>query len=129
MIESNPKFSYHAGAVRWAAPELVIIPEGQIVQCATKSSDIYSFGCIMLQVRLLFVSFMTLKWRLQVLYGKIPYWWSKTPLQVVALKFANKDPINTTLQIQAHHLDFMRRCWSIRSENRPLVDEVVNCFL
>ncbi|KAG2106086.1 kinase-like domain-containing protein [Suillus cothurnatus] len=109
MVESNPAFSYHAGAVRWAAPELVIIPEGQTVQCATKSSDIYSVGCIILQV----------------LYGKMPYWWIKTPLQVVALKFANKEPINTTLQIQAHDLGFMRRCWSIKSENRPSVDEVL----
>lgn len=55
MVESNPAFSYHAGAVRRAAPELVIIPEGQIVQCAIQSSDIYSLGCITLQVRLLFV--------------------------------------------------------------------------
>ncbi|KAG1853469.1 kinase-like domain-containing protein [Suillus subalutaceus] len=110
MVESNPAFSYQTGAVRWAAPELIVLQEGQTVQCATKSSDIYALGCIMLQV----------------LYGKPPYWWIKTALQVMALKFNYQEPINNTMQIQACHLDFMRRCWSIESENRPAVEEVLD---
>jgi hypothetical protein len=63
---------------------------------------------------------------LQVLYGKPPYWWIKTALQVMAFKFKYQEPINDTIQIQAHHLDFMRRCWSIESENRPAVEEVLD---
>ncbi|KAG1845271.1 kinase-like domain-containing protein [Suillus tomentosus] len=47
MIESNPAFSYHTGPVRWVAPELLDPPK-DTVQCATKSSDIYALGCIML---------------------------------------------------------------------------------
>jgi serine/threonine protein kinase len=50
VVGSNPAFSYQTGAVRWAAPELIVLQEGQTVQCATKSSDIYALGCIMLQV-------------------------------------------------------------------------------
>jgi serine/threonine protein kinase len=110
LVESNPAFSYQTGAVRWVAPELIVLQEGQTVQCATKSSDIYALGCIMLQV----------------LYGKPPYWWIKTALQVMPFKFKYQEPINDTIQIQAHHLDFMRRCWSIESENRPAVEEVLD---
>jgi serine/threonine protein kinase len=110
VVGSNPAFSYQTGAVRWAAPELIVLQEGQTVQCATKSSDIYALGCIMLQV----------------LYGKPPYWWIKTALQVMAFKFRYQEPINNTIQIQAHHLDCMRRCWSIESENRPAVEEVLD---
>jgi hypothetical protein len=50
MVESNPAFSHQNGAVRWAAPELIVFEDGQAAPCATKSSDIYALGCIMLQV-------------------------------------------------------------------------------
>jgi hypothetical protein len=62
---------------------------------------------------------------MQVLYGKPPYWWIKTAIQVVALKFKYQEPINDTLEIQAHHLDYMRRCWSIEPECRPSVEEAL----
>lgn len=110
MVESNPAFSYQTGAVRWAAPELIVLHEGQTVPCATKSSDIYALGCIMLQV----------------LYGKPPYWWIKTALQVMASKFKYQEPINNTMQIRAYYLDFMRRCWSVECEKRPSVEEVLD---
>ncbi|KAG2088081.1 kinase-like domain-containing protein [Suillus discolor] len=109
MRESKPVYSYHTGALRWAAPELIIYSEGGTVQCATKFSDIYSFGCLMLQV----------------LYGKLPYWWIKTTLQVIPCKFNYQEPINDTLQIQPHHLTYMRRCWSINPESRPLMEETL----
>ncbi|KAJ8588957.1 kinase-like protein [Rhizopogon salebrosus TDB-379] len=110
IVASNPAFSYHTGAVRWAAPELIIVPEGQTVQRTTKSSDIYSLGCIMLQV----------------LYGKLPYWWINTALQVVTSKFTNQEPINNTVEIQANYLNFLRRCWSTESESRPSVGEGIH---
>jgi serine/threonine protein kinase len=49
VMLSNPAFSHHTGAVRWAAPEFMIIPDDQTVQ-GTISGDIYALGCIMLQV-------------------------------------------------------------------------------
>lgn len=110
MVGSNPAFSYQTGAVRWAAPELIILHDGETVPCATKSSDVYALGCIMLQV----------------LYGKPPYWWIKTALQVMALKFKYQEPINNTMHIQAYYLDFMRRCWSVEREKRPSVEEVLD---
>lgn len=62
---------------------------------------------------------------MQVLYGKQPYWWIKTALQVLACKFKYQEPINNTLQIQAHHLTYMRRCWLIDPESRPSVEETL----
>jgi serine/threonine protein kinase len=50
VMLSNPAFSYHTGAVRWAAPEFMVISEDQNIQYGTKSSDIYALGGIMLQV-------------------------------------------------------------------------------
>jgi hypothetical protein len=49
-MQANPIYSFHTGAVRWVAPELMIEPEDQIVSCKTKSRDIYALGGIMLQV-------------------------------------------------------------------------------
>ncbi|KAG1721983.1 kinase-like protein [Suillus paluster] len=110
MVQSNPAFSYHTGAVRWVAPELLDPPEGQPIQYATNSSDIYAFGGIMLQV----------------LYGKQPYWWLKTAIHVVSARFKHLEPIDSTIEIQPNHLDFMRRCWSADTKVRPSVDGVLN---
>ncbi|KAG1729781.1 kinase-like domain-containing protein [Suillus lakei] len=40
MVQSNPAFSYHTGALRCIAPELLNPPEDQLIQCATKSTDV-----------------------------------------------------------------------------------------
>jgi serine/threonine protein kinase len=46
--------SVHPGNVRWMAPEFFVPPEGGEEdlqsQKPTKAGDIYSFGCVMLQV-------------------------------------------------------------------------------
>ncbi|KAG2070505.1 kinase-like protein [Suillus decipiens] len=110
MVQSNPTFSYHTGAVRWVASELLDTPEDQPIQFATKSTDIYALGGIMLQV----------------LYGKRPYWWLKSPIHVVSAKFKHTEPINSSIEIQPNHLNFMRRCWSTVNEDRPSVEEVIN---
>ncbi|KAG2363119.1 kinase-like domain-containing protein [Suillus spraguei] len=110
MVQSNPTFSYHTGAVRWVALELLDTPEDQPIQFATKSTDIYALGGIMLQV----------------LYGKRPYWWLKSPIHVVSAKFRHTEPINSSIEIQPNHLNFMRRCWSTASEDRPSVEGVIN---
>jgi serine/threonine protein kinase len=51
VMLTNPAFSHHTGAVRWAAPEFMVFPEDQTtIQYGTNSSDIYALGGIMLQV-------------------------------------------------------------------------------
>lgn len=110
MVKTNPAFSYQT-AVRWAAPELLVIQEGQAVQCATESSDIYALGCIILQV----------------LYNKFPYWWIGSDLQIVRSKLNHQKPIDTMqMQMRAHHLDFMRQYWSRKSKCRPAAEEVLD---
>ena len=61
MVQSIPAFSYHTGAVRWTAPELIDLPEGTM-PFVTKFSDIYSLGCIMLQVSPLLTMVVSLTW-------------------------------------------------------------------
>lgn len=109
MVQSNPTFSYHTGAIRWVAPELLDTPEDQPTQFATKSTDIYALGGIMLQV----------------LYGKQPYWWLKSPIHVMSAKLKRAEPINDSIQIQSNHLTFMRRCRSTVKEVRPSAEEVI----
>ncbi|KAJ8587875.1 kinase-like protein [Rhizopogon salebrosus TDB-379] len=110
VMLTNPAFSHHTGAVRWAAPEFMVIPDDQItIQYGTKSSDIYALGGIMLQV----------------LYGKQPYWWLRSPIHVVAAKYQGMEPINSSIRIQPHHLEFMRQCWSAESTARPSVEGVL----
>ncbi|KAG1811848.1 kinase-like domain-containing protein [Suillus subaureus] len=107
MVQSKPAFEYHTGALRWVAPELLDPPEDQPILCTTKSTDIYSLGGIMLQV----------------LYGKQPYWWLKSAIHVISAKFRHVEPIDSSIEIQPNHLDFMRRCWSMESE----LDLVMRC--
>jgi serine/threonine protein kinase len=42
--------SYIRSNVRWAAPENFEVPEGEESNSPQLASDIYSFGCVMLQV-------------------------------------------------------------------------------
>ncbi|KAG2046360.1 hypothetical protein BDR06DRAFT_965198 [Suillus hirtellus] len=46
----NSSSSCHSGNVRWMAPEILAIPEQGEVMKPTKSADVYSYGCIMLQL-------------------------------------------------------------------------------
>lgn len=47
----NPTFnSCHAGNVRWMAPEILLVsPQGESSK-PSKPADVYSYGCIVLQV-------------------------------------------------------------------------------
>jgi len=47
----NPTFnSCHAGNVRWLAPEMLSVPQPGEMTRPTKPADVYSYGCIMLQL-------------------------------------------------------------------------------
>ncbi|KAF8841067.1 hypothetical protein BDN67DRAFT_967702 [Paxillus ammoniavirescens] len=97
---------------RWAAPELFTLPDkDEDYPRPTKMSDVYSFGCLMLQV----------------LTGKIPYCGTKRSEQVVYLKYLGREPIDAqTPEVAGHYLAFMRKCWSPVPENRPTIETVVD---
>ncbi|KAF9239436.1 hypothetical protein BU15DRAFT_74592 [Melanogaster broomeanus] len=97
---------------RWAATEFFTLTGKDTDNPRpTKMSDIYSFGCLMLQV----------------LTGKVPYCGTKRTEQVVYLKYLGREPIDAqTPRIEDRYVAFMRRCWSPVPENRPTIEDVVD---
>ncbi|KAH7883402.1 kinase-like domain-containing protein [Phlebopus sp. FC_14] len=82
------------GAVRWAAPER-FHNEDHVVYQPTTKSDIYSFGCIMLQV----------------LSGKEPWWEINTCLIPVRL-YQGKNPGRPSSRvINDDHWELIQSCW------------------
>jgi len=95
---------------RWAATELFRMDEDDPNPRPTKMSDVYSFGCLMLQI----------------LTGKVPYYGTKRLEQVVYLKYLGREPIDAqTPKIPDPYVVFMRRCWSREPEKRPTMESVV----
>ncbi|KAG1738751.1 kinase-like domain-containing protein [Suillus lakei] len=104
--------SHGPGAIRWAAPEIIPLdPErpNEEVSKPNKASDIYSFGCIMMQV----------------LSGHSPYGDMGDPSVTVA-KFKGILPTRPTQPAIADvYWCYFEQCWSPRVETRPSVDEVL----
>ncbi|KAH7904083.1 kinase-like domain-containing protein [Hygrophoropsis aurantiaca] len=98
------------GAVRWMAPEIYDISDPSL---PTKRSDIYSFGCVMLQV----------------LSGAVPYSKYGSDAHVlVAMSQKLKPDRPSTPKIDDRDWEFMKRCWSAREKGlyRPTINEVVD---
>lgn len=80
---------------RWTDPELIC---GEKSQLPTVSTDIYAFGCIMLQI----------------LVGKLPYWWTRKSLVIIAKSEKQlpmrDDPEVTELEDSCK--EFLKRCWA-----------------
>ncbi|KAG1805809.1 kinase-like domain-containing protein [Suillus subaureus] len=96
------------GNVRWAAPELLMpLQDGSPCRACVKS-DIYSVGCVMLQV----------------LSGRVPYgtW---TDFMVINEKFKGKEPPRLPeCPIDDRHWEFMRRCWRKKQERSVTVNDI-----
>lgn len=96
------------GNVRWAAPELLILQGDGSPYRACARSDIYSVGCVMLQV----------------LSGRVPYdiW---TDFMVISEKFKGKEPPRLPeAPIDDRHWEFMRRCWRKKQERSVTVKDI-----
>ncbi|KAG1857455.1 kinase-like domain-containing protein [Suillus subluteus] len=100
------------GAIRWAAPEIIPLnpetPNGEVSK-PNKASDIYSFGCIMMQV----------------LSGQSPYSHIVSEHAVTVAKFQGIPPRRPPAIADVHWC-YIERCLSLDVDKpRPLVDEVL----
>ncbi|KAJ8584508.1 kinase-like protein, partial [Rhizopogon salebrosus TDB-379] len=96
------------GALRWAAPELVVEDNDHIAP--TFGSDIYSFGSVMLQT----------------LSGRLPWSEIKNQTFIVVKLFEECLPQRPeSLPILDAHWDFIMLCMNLVVESRPSAAEVV----
>ncbi|KAG1808947.1 kinase-like domain-containing protein [Suillus subaureus] len=103
--------SYIRSNVRWAAPENFQVPEDdESMSSPQLVSDIYSFGCIMLQV----------------FTGKVPYSEFRSDHQVTMQILRGRKPARPVTPPIADALwDFMQKCWLDEPEHRPSAKEVL----
>ncbi|KAG2134526.1 kinase-like domain-containing protein [Suillus clintonianus] len=102
--------SYIRSNVRWAAPELFEVSENEESSAPKPASDIYSFGCIMLQV-------MT---------GRPPYADVRSDHQVTVLIIKGKKPTRpSSPPIADYFWDFIGKCWN-DAGSRPSAVEVLS---
>lgn len=105
-----------SGNIRWGAPELFAVPETQDdapTNRPSKEADIYSFGSIMLQV----------------LSGKVPYYYIKQQMQIIVMVVNGKRPRRPEEpKIADEHWSMIECCWS-PSNVRPSSDDVLKFVL
>ncbi|OAX34616.1 kinase-like protein [Rhizopogon vinicolor AM-OR11-026] len=106
--------SLQSGNTRWMAPEFVDFPddsdEPQSPQKPTKRGDIYSFGCIMLQI----------------LLGKEPYSWIKHAVHVITAIASGREPFKRGVNMDMDEVYELlsSRCLSKIPEQRPSTVEI-----
>ncbi|KAG2148894.1 kinase-like protein [Suillus clintonianus] len=97
------------GNSRWLAPELLEGQDDELVR-PNMQSDIYSFGGIMLQV----------------LTGKIPYYYLVNNAAVIRCIFTKDKPDRSRYPaVSDEYWYFIGECWSTAPHNRPSADRVV----
>ncbi|KAG2140936.1 kinase-like domain-containing protein [Suillus bovinus] len=107
----NPTFnSCHAGNVRWMAPEMVALPdsEGEPTK-PTKPADVYSHGCIMLQL----------------LCGQQPYFRLMQAFHVIAAIVGGRKPFGELTGVDEGQKKYWLKCLSTNVNARPKVQEIV----
>ncbi|KAG0701066.1 kinase-like domain-containing protein [Suillus ampliporus] len=101
--------SCHPGNVRWMAPEMLAMPEQGEVVMPTKAADIYSYGCIMLQL----------------FCGHVPYRWLPQAFHVIAARAAGIEPFRQFTEVEEGHKEYSLKCISINVGDRPGASEIV----
>lgn len=105
MRTSTTETCNSPNAARWAAPEL-FLGENEIDFRPTLSSDVYSFGCIMLQI----------------LVARLPYWWVNRSIHVTIAKTRGELPMRDdpdVPKLEVSHQIFLKRCWESLPLSRP----------
>lgn len=100
--------SYHGGNVQWMAPE-IITQEESTPSKPTKAGDVYSYGCVMMQV----------------FSGCQPYYPLVNSLHVVRAIVTGREPFRQLVGINEEFKQFAQLCLSKSMEHRPLVAKIV----
>ncbi|KAG6334650.1 hypothetical protein ID866_4446 [Astraeus odoratus] len=101
------------GCFRWAAPELFQGDHERAMSCIGPACDVYSFGSIILQV----------------LSGKVPYFYLNSDTQVLGMVVRGINPIRPKKPIiDDEQWDIIQWCWTRNSTDRPEIQEVANAL-
>jgi serine/threonine protein kinase len=114
------------GNARWTAPEIYRVTDDETTHSVTVQSDVYSFGCILLQVipptrcdhsdRQVII---------QVLSGQVPYHYLVHEGQVLLeLQNGNKPNRPTAGFITDTHWNIINACWADIPSERPSMEKV-----
>jgi serine/threonine protein kinase len=117
--------SYHAGSVRWMAPELIALPEEGEPTKPTMSADVYSYGCIVLQVFYFVHRDRCMSDTPKLLCGQQPYSPLADALHVVAAILSGRQPFRQLTGVDEGHRKYWLRCLSTNYKTRPKVQEIV----
>jgi len=117
---------------RWMAPELLVLLSGGdeqlLLRPPTKPGDIYSFGCVMLQVRCAVLGFLDrvtfLSWS-KILSGKEPYW-AGNMVEIIKQKLEWEPFEGTEINMNEIQRDLSSRCLSMKPEMRPSIIEITD---
>lgn len=129
--------SVQTGNTRWMAPEFLDFDfsvndsedggESKILLKPTKPGDIYSFGCVMLQVRWFVMvpdSTTFLPWS-KIISGKEPYGRIINAMQVMSAILRGLGPFRgVEIHMKETHRDLSSQCLTKEPERRPSIVEV-----
>jgi hypothetical protein len=117
--------SCHPGDVRWMPPEALGLggEEEDEDEPATKAWDIYSFGCIMMQVRCIFSFKCHVADIMQVFTGNQPYAWLTNVLSVMGAMQKGRIPFRVLGSGEIER--FAQLCLSSDGKHRPSVGKIV----
>ncbi|KAG0699794.1 kinase-like domain-containing protein [Suillus ampliporus] len=124
LVEADRSYydSYSSGTIRWLAPELMGFPEPASIKDGdgticdddfpkpNSQSDIFSLGC--------------------VFSGRLPFWWLGKVQHVFSAQLRHIEPYrdDSSVFVDPQHLEFMRKCWSVKPEGRPSIEDAT-CFV
>jgi serine/threonine protein kinase len=117
------------GSVRWAAPEHFHISYGNRISTVTTHGDIYSYGSVMLQVRIITTTSQNSSLipicihLLQVLSGKLPYHHLAKDSEVLITLHHGAHPPRPQ-ELAGEHWELITRCWAEDPRTRPDIKDV-----
>jgi len=126
--------SVQTGNTRWMAPEFLEFDfedggDSQLSRKPTKPGDIYSFGCVMLQVRWFVMipnSTTFLPWS-KILSGKEPYERISNTTQVMSAIAKGYGPFRgVEIHMNETHRDLSSQCLTKEPERRPSIVDITD---